>query len=245
MKLNESWLREWVNPAIGTDELVQQITMAGLEVDGVEPAAASFTGVVVAQVKSTRPHPDADKLTICEVDGGDGIYQVVCGAKNVRPELKIPFAKIGALLPGDFKIKPAKLRGEDSQGMLCGASELGLEDVIDGLFELPADAPVGTDIREYLSLNDSIIEVDLTPNRADCLSVRGIAREVGVLNRVPVTEPAIGSVSVASDMSFDVRVSASSACPKYLGRVIEGVDLTAATPLWMRERLRRAGLRTN
>lgn len=244
MKLNESWLREWVNPAIGTDELVQQITMAGLEVDGVEPAAASFTGVVVAQVKSTRPHPDADKLTICEVDGGDGIYQVVCGAKNVRPELKIPFAKIGALLPGDFKIKPAKLRGEDSQGMLCGASELGLEDVIDGLFELPADAPVGTDIREYLSLNDSIIEVDLTPNRADCLSVRGIAREVGVLNRVPVTEPAIGSVSVASDMSFDVRVSASSACPKYLGRVIEGVDLTAATPLWMRERLRRAGLRT-
>ncbi|MDF1781182.1 MAG: phenylalanine--tRNA ligase subunit beta [Alcanivoracaceae bacterium] len=244
MKLNESWLREWVNPAIGTDELVQQITMAGLEVDGVEPAAASFTGVVVAQVKSTRPHPDADKLTICEVDGGDGIYQVVCGAKNVRPELKIPFAKIGALLPGDFKIKPAKLRGEDSQGMLCGASELGLEDVIDGLFELPADAPVGTDIREYLSLNDSIIEVDLTPNRADCLSVRGIAREVGVLNRVPVTEPAIGSVSVASDMSFDVRVSASSACPKYLGRVIEGVDLTAATPLWMLERLRRAGLRT-
>jgi phenylalanyl-tRNA synthetase beta chain len=244
MKLNESWLRTWVDPVIGTDELVQQITMAGLEVDGVELAAPSFNGVVVGEVKATSPHPDADKLTICEVDGGDQIYQVVCGAKNVRAGLKTPFAKIGAVLPGDFKIKPAKLRGQDSQGMLCGASEIGLEDVIDGLLELAADAPVGMDIREYLHLDDAIIEVDLTPNRADCLSVRGIAREVGVLNRVGVTEPAIAPVAVTSDSLVAVKIAAPEHCPKYLGRVIEGVDLSAPTPLWMQERLRRAGLRT-
>lgn len=244
MKLNESWLRTWVDPVIGTDELVQQITMAGLEVDGVELAAPSFNGVVVGEVKATSPHPDADKLTICEVDGGDQIYQVVCGAKNVRAGLKIPFAKIGAVLPGDFKIKPAKLRGQDSQGMLCGASEIGLEDVIDGLLELAADAPVGMDIREYLHLDDAIIEVDLTPNRADCLSVRGIAREVGVLNRVAVTEPEIAPVAVTSDSVVAVKIDAPEHCPKYLGRVIEGVDLSAPTPLWMQERLRRAGLRT-
>ena len=244
MKLNESWLRTWVNPVIGTDELVQQITMAGLEVDGVELAAPSFSGVVVGEVKATSPHPDADKLTICEVDGGDQIYQVVCGAKNVRAGLKIPFAKVGAVLPGDFKIKPAKLRGQDSQGMLCGASEIGLEDVVDGLLELAADAPVGMDIREYLQLDDAIIEVDLTPNRADCLSVRGIAREVGVLNRVAVTAPDISPVAVTSELVVAVKVDAPEHCPKYIGRVIEGVDLSAPTPLWMQERLRRAGLRT-
>jgi len=178
------------------------------------------------------------------VDGGDGIYQVVCGAKNVRAELKVPFAKIGAVLPGDFKIKPAKLRGQDSQGMLCGASEIGLEDVIDGLLELPGDAPVGADIRDYLSLDDAVIEVDLTPNRADCLSVRGIAREVGVLNRVPVVAPMIAAVPVTSGKTFPVSVSAVQQCPVYLGRVIEGVDLSAQTPMWMVERLQRAGLRS-
>lgn len=244
MKLNESWLRTWVDPIIGTDELVQQITMAGLEVDSVELAAPSFTGVIVGEVKATSPHPDADKLTLCEVDGGDQVYQVVCGAKNVRAGLKVPFAKIGAVLPGDFKIKPAKLRGQDSQGMLCGASEIGLEDVIDGLLELAVDAPVGMDIREYLQLDDAIIEVDLTPNRADCLSVRGIAREVGVLNRIAVTEPSITPVAVTSELVVAVRVDAPEHCPKYIGRVIEGVDLSAPTPLWMQERLRRAGLRT-
>ncbi len=244
MKLSESWLREWVSPDIGTDALAQQITMAGLEVDAVEKAAPDFSGVVVAQVKSTRPHPDADKLTLCEVDAGDGIYQVVCGAKNVRAELKVPFAKIGAVLPGDFKIKPAKLRGQDSQGMLCGASEIGLEDAIDGLLELPADAPVGVNIRDYLGLDDAIIEVDLTPNRADCLSVRGIAREVGVLNRMSVNEPQITPVPVTSGKQFPVVVTAAAQCPVYCGRVIEGVDPKAQTPAWMAERLQRAGVRT-
>ena len=244
MKFNESWLREWVKPKAETADLVHQLTMAGLEVDGVEPAAELFNGVVVAEVKSTAPHPDADKLTLCEVSDGEGVHQVVCGAPNVRAGLKVPFARIGAVLPGDFKIKPAKLRGQSSHGMLCGASELGLEDIVDGLLELPADAPVGHDIRDYLHLDDAVIDVDLTPNRADCLSVRGIAREAGVLYREAVTEPSMKAVAAESTRTHAVTVSAPDACPKYLGRVIEGVDLSATTPLWMRERLRRAGLRS-
>src|SRR5690606_25495123 len=244
MKFNESWLREWVKPKAETADLVHQLTMAGLEVDGVEPAAELFNGVVVAEVKATAPHPDADKLTLCEVSDGEGVHQVVCGAPNVRAGLKVPFARIGAVLPGDFKIKPAKLRGQPSHGMLCGASELGLEDIVDGLLELPADAPVGHDIRGYLHLDDAVIDVDLTPNRADCLSVRGIAREAGVLYREAVTEPSMKAVAAESTRTHAVTVSAPDACPKYLGRVIEGVDLSATTPLWMRERLRRAGLRS-
>ena len=148
MRFNEAWLREWVNPDINTEQLAHQLTMAGLEVDAVEPAAAEFSGVVIAEVMATSPHPEADKLTLCEVNAGDGIYPVVCGAPNVRPGLRVPFAKIGAQLPGDLKIKKAKLRGQESQGMLCGASELGLEDVTDGLLVLPADAPVGEDFRQ-------------------------------------------------------------------------------------------------
>src|SRR5690606_11111442 len=243
MRFNESWLREWANPELGTDELLHQLTMAGLEVDGVEPAAASFTGVVVAEVRETAPHPDADKLRQCQVFDGKDTFPVVCGAPNVRPGLRVPFARVGAVLPGDFRIKSAKLRGQPSEGMLCGASELGLEDLIDGLLELPADAPLGTDIREYLNLDDNIIEVYLTPNRADCLSVRGIAREVSVLNRVPFNEPAIAPVPPTLDDTFPVTVSAPEACPRYLGRVIRGINPAAQTPLWMVERLRRAGLR--
>jgi phenylalanyl-tRNA synthetase beta chain len=243
MRFNESWLREWANPALDTEALMHQLTMAGLEVDGVEPAAAPFTGVVVAEVRETAPHPDADKLTLCQVFDGSTTFPVVCGAPNVRPGLRVPFARVGAVLPGDFRIKSAKLRGQPSEGMLCGASELGLEDLIDGLLELPDDAPVGTDIREYLSLDDNIIEVDLTPNRADCLSVRGIAREVSVLNRVPLNEPAVAPVPPTLDDTFPVTVSAPDACPRYLGRVIRGINPGAHTPLWMVERLRRAGLR--
>ena len=244
MRFNEAWLREWVNPAVDTDTLVQQLTMAGLEVDAVEPAAPDFTGVVVGQVESCEPHPDADKLSVCQVTNGTDTVQVVCGAANVRVGLKMPFAQVGAVLPGDFKIKKAKLRGQESNGMLCGASELGLEDLIDGLMELPEDAPVGTDFRDYLSLDDTIIEVDLTPNRADCLSLRGIAREVGVMNQSPLTEAAISKVAPAIDDALSVTLADSAACPRYLGRVIKGVDVNAATPLWMVERLRRAGLRT-
>ncbi|WP_339345504.1 phenylalanine--tRNA ligase subunit beta, partial [uncultured Alcanivorax sp.] len=244
MRFNEAWLREWVNPAVDTDTLVQQLTMAGLEVDAVEPAAPGFTGVVVGQVESCEPHPDADKLSVCQVTNGTDTVQVVCGAANVRVGLKMPFAQVGAVLPGDFKIKKAKLRGQESNGMLCGASELGLEDLIDGLMELPEDAPVGTDFRDYLSLDDTIIEVDLTPNRADCLSLRGIAREVGVMNQSPLTEAAISKVAPAIDDALTVTLADNAGCPRYLGRVIKGVDVNAATPLWMVERLRRAGLRT-
>ena len=244
MLVNEAWLREWVNPAVDTDTLVKQLTMAGLEVDGVEPAAPVFSGVVVGQVESCEPHPDADKLRVCQVSNGSQTAQGVCGASNVRPGLKIPFAQVGAKLPGDFKIKKAKLRGVESNGMLCGASELGLEDLIDGLMELPDDAPVGTDFREYLQLDDAVIEVDLTPNRADCLSVRGIARELGVMNQCPLTEVAISQVTPAIDDTLTITLADSDACPRYLGRVIKGVNVKADTPLWMVERLRRAGLRT-
>ncbi|MAY10197.1 MAG: phenylalanine--tRNA ligase subunit beta [Alcanivorax sp.] len=244
MRFNEAWLREWVNPDIDTDTLVHQLTMAGLEVDAVEPAAAPFTGVVVGEIVSCQPHPDADKLRLCQVSDGDATFPVVCGAPNAREGLKAPFAKVGAQLPGDLKIKKAKLRGQPSEGMLCGGSELGLEDLIDGLLELPADAPVGADIRAWLNLDDTVIEVDLTPNRADCLSLRGVAREVGVLNRAPVTEPAGEPLAAAVDATFPVTVEDTEGCPRYLGRVIRGIDPAAATPLWMVERLRRAGLRS-
>ncbi len=244
MRFNEAWLREWANPDIDTDTLVHQLTMAGLEVDAVEPVVPAFSGVVVGRIKSCQPHPDADKLRLCEVDDGTEVFPVVCGAPNAREGLKAPFARIGAVLPGDFKIKKAKLRGQPSEGMLCGASELGMEDLIDGLLELPEDAPVGIDIRDYLGLNDTIIEVDLTPNRADCLSLRGVAREVGVLNRVPLNEPVIEPVAPGIDDVFPVIVEDTEACPRYLGRVIRDVNVAAPTPLWMVERLRRAGLRS-
>jgi phenylalanyl-tRNA synthetase beta chain len=185
MQISEAWLRELVNPSITTKELVDQLTMAGLEVDSVEPAAADFSGVVVGKVIAMEQHSNADKLKVCQVAVGESEpLQIVCGASNVCVGLKIPAALIGAVLPGNFKIKKSKLRGELSFGMLCSEKELGLAKDADGLMELFSDAPVGTDIREYLALNDNIIELDLTPNRADCLSVEGVAREVAVLNKV-------------------------------------------------------------
>lgn len=245
MKISETWLRTYVNPAISTEELVAQITMAGLEVDAVEPVAAQFSGVVVGEVLETQQHPDADKLRVCKVNVGEAEpLQIVCGAANVRAGLKIPASVIGAVLPGDFKIKKSKLRGVESFGMLCSAKELGLVAEAEGLMELPADAPVGIDIREYLKLDDNSIEVDLTPNRADCLSVEGIAREVAVLNQIQLNIPAIESVAVTTSEKLTVTVEATAACPRYLGRVISGVNNKAQTPLWMQERLRRSGLRS-
>ena len=191
MKFSEQWLREWVNPANDTQALMDQITMAGLEVDGFEPVAGKFSGIVVGEVVSVSPHPDADKLRVCQVSDGAQTVQVVCGAPNVRDGLKVPFAVVGAVLPGDFKIKKAKLRGQPSEGMLCSESELGLSDSHDGLMELPDDAPVGQELSEFLKLNDVTIDVDLTPNRSDCLSIKGIAREVGVLNSLVVEGPEI------------------------------------------------------
>ncbi len=244
MKFSEQWLRGWVNPQVGRDELVARLSMAGLEVDSVSPAAGVFSGVVVGEVLSTEQHPDADKLRVCQVSNGSETFQVVCGAPNVRPGLKIPFAMIGAQLPGDFKIKKAKLRGVESNGMLCSQAELQVGEGNDGLMELPADAPVGEDIRVYLSLEDASIEVDLTPNRGDCLSLAGLAREVGALYAAPVTRPVVAVVPAAHDEVRSVEVLAPAACPRYLGRVIRNVDLSRPTPLWMVERLRRADVRS-
>ncbi|TBU72833.1 phenylalanine--tRNA ligase subunit beta [Phytopseudomonas daroniae] len=244
MKFSEQWLRSWVSPQVSRDELVARLSMAGLEVDSVSPVAGAFSGVVVGEVLSTEQHPDADKLRVCQVSNGSETFQVVCGAPNVRPGLKIPFAMIGAELPGDFKIKKAKLRGVESNGMLCSASELQISEDNDGLLELPADAPVGQDIREYFELNDVSIEVDLTPNRGDCLSLAGLAREVGALYDVPVTRPQVAAVAPAHDEVRPVDVLATQACPRYLGRVVRNVDLSKPTPRWMVERLRRADVRS-
>ena len=245
MQISEAWLRELVNPSVTTEELVEQLTMAGLEVDSVEPAAAEFSGVVVGEVVAKEQHSNADKLSVCQVNVGEAEpLQIVCGANNVRVGLKIPAALVGAILPGDFKIKKSKLRGELSLGMLCSEKELGLAADADGLMELFADAPVGTDIREYLALNDKIIELDLTPNRADCLSVEGVAREIAVLNEMPWTPVDFSHVEEAHDSVVDVKVEATDTCPRYLGRLIKGVDPKAETPLWMQERLRRSGIRS-
>ncbi|OOE86210.1 phenylalanine--tRNA ligase subunit beta [Salinivibrio siamensis] len=244
MKFSESWLREWVNPANDTDALAHQITMAGLEVDEIAPVAGDFSGVVVGEVVECGQHPDADKLRVTKINvGDDELLDIVCGAPNCRQGLKVAVAMVGAVLPGDFKIKKAKLRGQPSFGMLCSFTELGIDVESDGIIELPADAPIGTDIREYLALNDVTIDVDLTPNRADCLSLRGLAREVGVLNRTDVTEPTITPVTASIDDKVSVHIDAPQACPRYLGRVVKNVDLNAQTPLWMQEKLRRSGIR--
>ncbi|NGO91088.1 MAG: phenylalanine--tRNA ligase subunit beta, partial [Halomonas sp.] len=226
--------------------IADQITMAGLEVDAVEAVAAAFSGVVVAEVLSKEKHPDADKLNVCTVDDGTGApVQVVCGAANVAVGQKVPFAQVGGVLPGDFKIKKAKLRGVESNGMICSASELGLEEETSpGILVLSEAAPVGVSFRAYMQLDDMTIEVDLTPNRGDCLSIKGLAREVGVLNRLAVSGPQMTPVPATIDDTFPVRVDAVEQCPRYLGRVIKGVDVQVETPLWMVERLRRSGVRS-
>ncbi|MFB4390531.1 MULTISPECIES: phenylalanine--tRNA ligase subunit beta [unclassified Pseudomonas] len=244
MKFSEQWLRGWVNPQVSRDDLVARLSMAGLEVDSVTPAAGQFSGIVVGEILATEQHPDADKLRVCQVSNGQETFQVVCGAPNARPGIKIPFAMIGAELPGDFKIKKAKLRGVESFGMLCSAAELQISEENDGLLELATDAPVGEDIRQYLNLDDASIEIGLTPNRGDCLSIAGLARDVGALYDAPVTRPVVSAVPAAHDEVRPVEVSASAACPRYLGRVIRNVDLSKPTPLWMVERLRRSDVRS-
>ncbi|OSN06809.1 phenylalanine--tRNA ligase subunit beta [Lonsdalea iberica] len=245
MKFSELWLREWVNPAISSEALSEQITMAGLEVDGVEPAAGAFNGVFVGEVVECAQHPNADKLRVTKVNvGGERLLDIVCGAPNCRKGLKVAVATIGAVLPGDFKIKAAKLRGEPSEGMLCSFSELGIADDHNGILELPADAPIGADLREYLKLDDNIIEISVTPNRADCLSLQGVARDVAVLNGVAFNAPEITSVEPTITDTFPISVDAPEACPRYLGRVVKGINVKASTPLWMREKLRRCGIRS-
>ena len=245
MKFSELWLREWVNPAISSEALSDQITMAGLEVDGVEPVAGAFNGVVVGEVVECGQHPNADKLRVTKVNvGGDRLLDIVCGAPNCRQGLKVAVATVGAVLPGDFKIKAAKLRGEPSEGMLCSFSELGISEDHDGIIELPLDAPVGTDIREFLKLDDSTIEISVTPNRADCLGIIGVARDVAVVNQLPLNEPEMKPVAATIDASVSIDVQAPQACPRYLGRVVKGINVKAPTPLWMREKLRRCGTRS-
>ncbi|MCX7099947.1 MAG: phenylalanine--tRNA ligase subunit beta [Methylobacter sp.] len=243
MQISEAWLREYVNPEISTEQLVEQLTMAGLEIDSVTPAAAIFSGVVIGEVLSMQQHPDADRLRVCRVAVGEAEpLQIVCGASNVRVGLKIPAALIGAVLPGDFKIKKSKLRGEESFGMLCSEKELGLAADANGLMELADNAPVGTDIRVYLSLNDNIIEVDLTPNRADCLSVEGVARELAILNKLDWSVLQIETSTITHSDTVSVSVETPESCPRYLGRLLKGINAKAETPLWMRERLRRSGV---
>ncbi|WP_127959389.1 phenylalanine--tRNA ligase subunit beta [Serratia microhaemolytica] len=245
MKFSESWLREWVNPPISSEALSEQITMAGLEVDGVESVAGVFSGVVVGQVVECAQHPNADKLRVTKVDiGAERLLDIVCGAANCRAGLKVAVATVGALLPGDFKIKAAKLRGEPSEGMLCSFSELAISDDHAGIIELPDDAPIGTDIRDYLQLDDNMIEISVTPNRADCLGILGIARDVAVLNQLPLNQPEIQPVEATITDTLPIRIEAEQACPRYLGRVVKGINVNAASPLWMREKLRRAGIRS-
>src|SRR5690606_3237354 len=214
MKFSEAWLREWVNPAIDSNTLSEQLSMAGLEVDGIETVAGDFSGVVVGEVVECGQHPDADKLQVTKVNiGSDELLDIVCGAKNCRKGLKVAVATVGAVLPGDFVIKKAKLRGQPSNGMLCSFSELGMAEDSDGIMELPQDAPLGLDIRQYLQLDDSIIEVDLTPNRADCLGIKGLAREVGVLNKLSVSQPAITPVAASITDKKTITLSSPEACP--------------------------------
>lgn len=247
MKVSESWLREWVNPSWDTQTLAEELSLAGLEVDGVEAVAPAFSHVVVGQVLSVEKHPDADKLNVTQVDvGDDEPVQIVCGAKNVAAGMKACCAKVGAVLPGDFKIKKAKLRGVPSHGMLCGASEIGLpDDGVDGLHVLPEDAPVGVNVRDYLNLDDQVIDVDLTPNRADCLSIAGVARDVAAMGKVAFQQPFEDQVVAKNGVCpISITVADEQACPKYLGCLVTDYDTQAQTPDWMKQRLERSGLGT-
>ncbi len=245
MKISTQWLGEWVEHPGDAEALSAQLTMAGLEVDGIEPAAPAFDQVVVGRVQTLEPHPNAERLRVATVDvGGERPLQIVCGAPNVAEGMLAPTALVGATLPGGLAIQAAPLREVLSEGMLCSAAELGLAEQSEGLMPLPETLTPGEDIRRALTLDDAIIDIDLTPNRGDCLSVAGIAREVAVLLRRPFTPPAVEPVAPTLDDRFPVRLEAPADCPRFAGRVIRHVDVNAPTPLWMVERLRRAGIRS-
>ena len=245
MKFSESWLRTWINPTLTSEALAHQLTMAGLEVEALEPVAPAFDKVVVAEVLQVSKHPNADRLNVCQVNVGEAQpLTIVCGAANVAVGVKVPCARIGAVLPGDFSIKQAKVRNVESFGMLCSAKELGLAQESDGLWLLPVDAPVGANLREYLELDDTLFTLKLTPNRADCLSVAGVAREVaaiagGKLNAVQITP-----IAATLPDALPVRVEAPEACPLYCGRIVRSVNAAADTPLWIVRRLERSGVRS-
>jgi phenylalanyl-tRNA synthetase beta chain len=243
MKFSENWLRTYVNPPLSSAELAHALTMAGLEVEALESAAPAFEKVVVAEVKSLAKHPNADRLNVCQVDVGQGMpLQIVCGAANVHAGAKVPCALVGARLP-KLVIEQAKVRGVESFGMLCSEQELGLADESSGLLLLPSDAPVGQDIRNYLGLDDKLFTLKLTPNRSDCLSIVGVAREVAAITGSSLTLPGSAAVSAALTDTFPVKVEAPIACPRYCGRIVRGVNAKASTPDWMVRRLLRSGLR--
>jgi phenylalanyl-tRNA synthetase beta chain len=245
MQFNVDWLKKWVAIDLDAEALAGKLTAAGLEVDEVRGVSGEFTDVVVAEIEDCQAHPNADKLSLCTVnDGGAARLQIVCGAPNARRGIRVPLARVGARIGPDFKIKRAKLRGVESCGMLCSAKELGLSDDHSGLMELPGDAPLGTALADYLSLDDSVIEVDLTPNRADCLSIRGLARDVSASCEAEYTPLEIEPVPAQNDARFPIRLESPEDCPRYAGRIIRGIDPTAKTPLWMAETLRRCGLRS-
>ncbi len=244
MKISEPWLRQWVNPPIDSASLCHQLTMAGLEVDSFEPVAPAFSNVVVAEVLAVAAHPDADRLRVCQVKVAPSeIIQIVCGAPNVRVGMKVAAALVGAYLPGNLNINQGKLRGVDSHGMLCGASELGLVDNSDGLLELAADAPVGKDLRVYLDLDAQIIDISITPNRGDCFSVIGLAREIAVANALPLPPLNTPHISCSDNPPLSVSVATPSQCPRYITRTINGINPATPTPAFMRQALSQCGLR--
>lgn len=245
MLFPESWLRTYVNPDLDTEELAHSLTMAGLEVEETETVAPPFSGVVVARIAQVQSHPNADRLRVCSVDDGSGTpLQIVCGAPNAAEGLVVPLARVGAQLPGGMKIGPVKMRGVESAGMLCSARELGLSQDHAGLLELDADAPVGEDLRAYLDLDDTVFTLKLTPNRADCLSIRGVAREVAALTGAPMKTLAFEPVAPTIEDRLAVKVEAPDLCGRFAGRVIRGVNARAETPAWMKRQLERAGQRS-
>ncbi len=244
MKVSEQWLREWADPPVDTGALVEQLTAAGLEVDSAEPLAAVTDDVVVAEVLEVASHPEADRLSLCRVDAGSGeTLSVVCGAPNVHAGMRAPMALVGARLPDGHKIRRGNIRGVESQGMLCSASELRLGEDADGIMALDPEAPIGRPLSEHLHLDDVIIDIELTPNRGDCLGISGVAREIAVINKIPLVGPSPQPVAAAIDDRFAVYLDTPEHCPRYVGRVIRDIDPSAHTPVWMLERLRRCGVR--
>ncbi len=246
MQFSYNWLKTQADAHLSADEFAHLLTMSGLEVEEADKAAPEFSGVVVAEVKSVEKHPDADRLNITQVDAGTGgLIQIVCGAPNVRAGIKVPCALPGAVLPGNFKIKPTKMRGQVSNGMLCSTNELGLpDDGVDGLHILPADAPVGQNLRNYLDLDDTVFTLKITPNRTDCLSIKGLAREVAALTQCAHTPAAVQTAAVQSSKIQPVRIDAPADCGRFLSRVIENVNAEAPTPDWLKQRLARSGIRS-
>ena len=246
MQFSYSWLKTQADTELSADKLEHLLTMSGLEVEEAETAAPAFTGVVIAEVKSVEKHPDADRLNVTQVDAGTGeLVQIVCGAPNVKAGIKVPCSLPGAVLPGNFKIKPTKMRGVVSNGMLCSTDELGLpDDGVNGLHILQQDAPVGANIREYLDLDDTVFTLKITPNRADCLSIKGIAREVSALTGCAFKQPAIHAAPITGSRKQPVQIDAPADCGRFISRVIENVNARATTPDWMKQRLERSGIRS-